>query len=53
MFQPKGIDRMDTNARTVYIMSTKDPLQIQRYIQAESEEMERYSMQMEIKRKLE
>ena len=40
--------------RPVYMLSTRDPLQTQEHIQTESEEMEkRYSMQMEIERKLE
>ena len=44
---------MDTKTRPIYMLSTKDALQIERHIQNETEGMKkRYSMQMEIKRKL-
>ena len=34
-------DRMDTKTRPIYMLSTRDPLQIQGHIRTESEEMEK------------
>ena len=42
MRQPKGTDwLMDTKKRSVYMLSTRDPLQTQGHIQTESEKMEK------------
>ena len=42
MRQPKGTDwLMDTKKRSVYMLSTRDPLQTQGHIQTESEKLEK------------
>ena len=45
--------RRDTKSRPLYMLSTRNPLQTSRYILTETERMEKYSMQMGSKRKLE
>ena len=44
---------MDTKIRLIYMLSIRDPFQTQEHIQTESERMEKDSMQIEMKRKLE
>ena len=55
MLQPKDIDGLSGyKNKPIYMLSTRDPLQTSGHIQTESGgDGKRYSMQMEIKRKLE
>jgi len=44
---------MDTKTRPLYMLSTRDPPLNKEHIQTESEGLERYSMEIETKRKQE
>ena len=53
MCQPKDTDWLNgCETRTIYMLSRRDPLHIQGYIQTKSEGQEKDSMQTEIKRKI-
>ena len=49
MLQPNDIDWLNTKTSPIYMLSTRNPLQIQTHIQTESEGMEKGILKRKMK----